>query len=302
MKFNLVTILIAISLLLISGVLEGQEALSTSQVWYGNALRAWFPEKIEFYGSSYYITRIRCSNKDITHFKAEAGKNNAGFESTFQIEGSLIIDALPSNLKVVDGVKGKKFMLQLQGYLFSQQGELLWSQEGSPIGESWISSNGAKTKFKLIDKYSGSIKGCTAVILAIGDPILVEGSSETKVIFGMKRYSFNNEDKTSSYYPTNAKPVKTIETKQISSTPNKKYNHIKYVKKKIGYFTYNEAVTIPVKERKNIFYKLVEYQDRTGNDEGAFKVIAKRFKIPEKAVSAISGEGTVKNWPMPDLP
>ncbi len=279
--------------------LEAQEPLSTSKIWYANILRAWFPEKIEFLGSPQYITRIRCSNKDITHFNAKAGKNNIGLGSAFQIEGSLIIDALPPNLKVIDGAKGKKYMLQLQGYLFSKQGKLIWSQKGYPIGDSWISNNGSTIKFRLIDNYSGLLKGCTAVVLAIGDPILIEGTSETKVILGMKRYSFKDENESSTYFPTSSNLTQTTKKIQNSTKKNQKYNNIKYVQKKYNIFTYTEAVTIPIQERKKIFYELVDYQDRTGNDEGAFMIIAKRFGIPKKAVTSISGEGAVKNWPMP---
>lgn len=293
---------VVFSFLIINGVLLGQEALSTSQVWFGNALRAWFPEKIEIHGSSYYTTRIRCSNKDLTHFKAQAGKTDVGLGPAFRIEGSLTIDPLLPGLKVVNGAKGKKYMLLLQGYLFSQQGKLLWSQKGFPKGESWVPHSGSIMRFKLIDKFSGLLKGCTAVVIAIGDPIFIEGTSETRVILGMKRYSFKDENETTIYDPTISKPIQSSKIQQRSTKQKKKYANLKYVQKKFNIFKYEEVVSIPVHERKKIFYELIEYQDRTGDDESAHKVIAKRYGLPERAVSAISGEGAVKSWPMPDLP
>ncbi len=295
-------VLVVFSLLIVNGVLFGQEALSKSQVWFGNALRTWFPEKIEIHGSSYYTTRIRCSNKDLTHFKARAGKTNIGLGSAFCIEGSLAIDPLPSVLKTMNGAKGKKYMLLVQGYLFSQKGKLLWSQQGSPQGESWVPHSGTTTTFKLIDKFSGSLKGCTAVVIAIGDPIFIEGTSETRVILGMKRYSFKDENESTIYDPTISKPIQSSKTQPSLTKQTKKYSNIKYVQKKFNIFKYEEVVSIPVHERKKIFYEFVKYQDRTGDDEGALKVIAKRYGLPERAVSAISGEGAVKDWPMPDLP
>lgn len=301
-KKHFFIVIMVFSFLIINGFLFGQEALSTSQVWFSNALRAWFPEKIEIHGSSYYTTRIGCSNKDLTYFKAQAGKTDVGLGSAFRIEGSLIIDPLPSGLKVVNGAKGKKYMLLLQGYLFSQNGKLLWSQKGFPQAESWVPHSGSTTKFKLINKFSGSLKGCTAVVIAIGDPIFIEGTSESKVILGMKRYSFKDENESTTYNPTISKSSQSSKTQQKLTKQNKKYSNIKYVQKKFNIFKYEEVVSIPVHERKKIFYELVKHQDRTGDDEGAVKVIAKRYGLPERAVSAISGEGAVKDWPMPDLP
>ena len=300
---NLCFIVLAVfSFLVIQGDLHGQEVLSESTVWFGKALRAWFPEKIEIHGAKYYTTRIRCSNKDLTLFTARAGKTDFGLGPVFRIEGSLTLDSLPPGLKVVNGAKGKKYMLLLQGYLFSQQGKLLWSQNGFPKGETWVPHIGSTIKFKLFDKFSGSLKGCTVVVIAIGDPIFIEGTSETRVILGMKRYSFKDENESTSYDPTISKPIQSSQTQQKSTKQKKKYTNLKYVQKKFNIFKYEEVVSIPVHERKKIFYELIEYQDRTGDDRGAYKVIAKRYDLPERAVSAISGEGAVKNWPMPDLP
>lgn len=301
-KIHFFIVLVVFSFLVIHGPLHGQEVLSKSPVCFGKALHAWFPEKIEIHGATYYATRIRCSNKDLTHFKARAGKTDIGLGTSFRIEGSLTLDSLPPGLKVVNGAKGKKYMLLLQGYLFSQQGKLLWSQKGFPQGESWVPHSGSTTKFKLFDKFSGSLKGCTALVIAIGDPIFIEGTSETKVILGLKRYSFKDENESTTYDPTISKPIQSSKTQQSSKKQKKKYTNLKYVEKKLNIFKYTEVVSIPVQERKKIFYELIKYQDSTGDDKGALKVIAKRYGLPERAVSAISGEGAVKNWPLPDLP
>jgi len=302
-KIHCFIVLVFFSFLAIPGALHGQEALSKSPVWFGKALCTWFPEKIEIHGSTYYTTRIRCSNKDITHFKARVGKADIGLGPSFRIEGTLALDSLPPGLKVVDGAQGKKYMLLLQGYLFSPQGNLLWSQQGFPQGGSWVRHCGATTKFQLIDKFSGSLKGCTAVVIAIGDPIFIEGTSETRAILGMKRFSFKDENESTAYDPTISKTVQPPKTRQSSTkqepVPRKRYTNLKYVEKKLHGWKYTEVVSIPVPERKKIFYELVKYQDRTGDDEGAYKVIAKRYGLPERAVTAIATEGALKSWLMP---
>ena len=68
--------------------------------------------------------------------------------------------------------------------------------------------------------------------------------------------------------------------------------------------------SLSLEERQEIFYHLVEYQDKvpwsaankTEHDEEAYKVIAKRYGITEEKVEEIAIEGAMQNWPMPPPP
>ena len=297
---------ISLASLLIASIpisIQAQEPVSTSQVWFGKARRAWFPERVPIHGEAVPTTRVRCSTKDISHFESKAGKADIGFGPAFQIEGTVELNALPSELSVMNGSKGKQFMLLLQGYLFSPKGGLLWSQQGNPQGSSWVSESGSSSSFTIIGEYSGSVKGCTAAILAIGNPVLTEGTSETRVILGMKRFSFKDERSSSSYDPSLSRPSRKAEVPRTSSEPDeaakKTYSDLRYVEKKAGGWKYKEVSSIPEEDRKKIFYELVQYQDKTGDDEGAYKVIGRRYGLPDKAVTAIVTEGIARNWPIP---
>ena len=74
-----------------------------------------------------------------------------------------------------------------------------------------------------------------------------------------------------------------------------------YVQKELNGWKYSEVVTIPTATRQKIFYDLVKYQDDTGDDEGAFIVIAKRYNYPIKAIRAIGIEGALKKWQTPSF-
>ncbi len=293
------------SLLISPCIVHAQDSIASSSTWFAKALRDWFPEAIEIHGAKYPITRIRDASVDLTHFKSKAGKSDIGLGPTFSIKGSLTLDSLPPGLKVIDGTQGKKYMLLLQGYLFSPEGKLLWSQKGYPKGNSWVQASGSTTKFHIISRFKGMLKGCTAVILAAGDPILIKGTSETRVILGMKRFSFQNNLEATDYKPSKIQTSQQKRVKQEHSTkkmtPIKKYNfgEPKYVKKELYGWKYTEVINIPEATRKKIFRDVVSYQDRTGDDRGADKVIAKKYGLPVRAISAMSSEGALKNWPMP---
>jgi hypothetical protein len=55
--------------------------------------------------------------------------------------------------------------------------------------------------------------------------------------------------------------------------------------------------------RKRIYLELVRYQDtHAGQDEKAYVVVAKRWRIPSGAAKKIAFEGASRNWPLPPLP
>ncbi len=288
---------------ILSSFLIAQDILSDSSVWFSKALISLFPDKIFIHGVDYYPSRIPCSNIDITHFNVKSGLTDIGSGPALYIKGSLQLDALSSNLKVIDGAQGKKYMILLQGYLFSPDGKLLWKQQGFAQNNSWVNISGSTSQFILINSFSGSLTGCTAVILAVGDPIIVEGNSETRVILGIKLISFQNNNESSTYIPSISKniisryaPVKQEPKQQMSKS---KYTNLQYSEKTVNGTKYKELISIPESEKKKIFYELVDYQDKTGASSSAYNVLAKRYGLPLEAINAIASEGTVKFWPMP---
>ena len=282
---------------------QAQSTLSESPSWYGKVLRTWFPDQIMIHGSQYFNTRIRCSDSDITHFTATAGKTFTGVGPAFRIEGELKLDALPHNLFVVDGAQGEKYMLHLQAYLISPSGELLWHQQGYPVGNSWVDGAGSTTTFNLIGSFNKSLDGCICGILAVGDPIFIEGTSETRVILGMKRFSFKNDSESTTYDPSLVKPIERRKTRieggSLGSANVKKHTDLRYVQSEYNGWKYERLTSLTEPEKRKIFYELVKYQDKTGDDWGAYTVVGERYGLPERATKAIATEGGVKNWPMP---
>lgn len=78
------------------------------------------------------------------------------------------------------------------------------------------------------------------------------------------------------------------------------YGKLEFVRKELRGWKYNEVVTIPVEVRKKVFFELVQYQEDTGDDEGAYEATALKFDLTEKVIKAIGFEGALKKWPMPD--
>lgn len=282
---------------------QAQSALSESSTWYGKVLRNWFPKQVLIHGSQYFNTRIRCSDIDITHFIATAGKAYTDIGPAFCIEGELKLDALPLGLVVADGVQGERYMLHLQAYIISPEGELLWQQQGFPIGDAWVDGMGASVMFNLIGTFNKSLDGCVCGILAIGDPIFIEGTSETSVILGMKRFSFKNNSDSTSYDASLVKPI--VRRKPSAGESDKKPYSVKrrtglqYVQSEYNGWKYEKLTSLPEAEKREIFYELVLYQDKTGDDWGAYSVVGKRYGLPERAAKAIAYEGGLKQWPMP---
>jgi len=287
----------------LTSFLMAQDRLSESSVWFSKALRSLFSEKINIHGVDYYLSRIPCSNIDITHFDVKSGLSDSGYGPALYIKGSLQLDALPRNLKVIDGAQGKKYMLLLQGYLFSPDGNLLWKQQGFAQNNSWVNISGSISQFVLINSFSGPLTGCTAVILAVGDPIIVEGNSETRIILGMKLISFQGNNESSTYIPTVSKNIisryTSLEQEPKKQTSKSKYTNLQYLDKTVNGMKYKELISIPESEKKKIFYELVEYQDKTGDSSGAYKVLAGHHGLPIEAINAIASEGLAKYWPMP---
>jgi len=179
---NLLFVIIVFSIVSIPASAQKVHTVKTTNLWYGSLLRNHFPENIPIHGWDYPIDQLPCHSIDITRFNASPQKTL----SAFQVSGSLVLGSITSPYSVMDGAQGRKYMLHLQAYLFSPAGKLVWQQRGFPQDNAWISAEGGKVEFILINSYSGSTSGYELIILAAGDPIF-STSSEIRVILGVKR-------------------------------------------------------------------------------------------------------------------
>jgi len=277
--------------------------LSESKAWYAKVLRNWFSDHITIHGTQYYNTLIRCSDVDVTHFDATAEKVYTDIGPAFRVSGEVVLDPLPEDLIVVDGAQGERYMLHLQAYILSPEGDVIWQQEGFPVGDPWIARSGGVVPFNLIGSFNKNLDGCRCGVLAVGDPILVTGTSSTRVILGMKRFSFQNGSTSSSFDPSHLRPIvrsvqSSGENKRAHASP-KKRAQLEYIQSEYNGWKYDRLTSLSIAEKKRIFYDLVLYQDRTGDDKGAYSAIGKRYGLPERATEAIAIEGGLKNWPMP---
>jgi hypothetical protein len=162
------------------------DTLATSGLWYGPVLRAHFPKAIPIHGWNYPIGKIPCLPKDITKFNVTAGTTTLYGLRAFQIRGTVRFDSLLPPFEVIDGTQGKRYMVHLQGYLFSPDGRLVWQQQGFPKRNSWVRASGDSARFILINGYSGSTSKHELIVVAAGDPIF-SSNPETRVILGAKR-------------------------------------------------------------------------------------------------------------------
>lgn len=163
-----------------------QHTVSKSKVWYASLLKKYFPYGMPIHGITYSLNDIPCLPRDITKFEIVAEKTDIGLGPAFEVRGTLVVGKIMEPFGVIDGAKGKKYMLHLQAYLFSSTGNVLWQQKGFPKGDAWVSANGGSVEFRLINSYRGSIKGNILLILAAGDPIISD-YDEWRVVIGIKR-------------------------------------------------------------------------------------------------------------------
>jgi hypothetical protein len=172
--------------LLPAGTSATADPLAGSELWYAPILREHFPSEIPIHGWDYPISEIPCLPKDITKFHLQPDVTSALGPRAFRIRGSVELSSVPPPFEVVDGAKGRRYLLHLQAYLFSPTGQLVWSQQGFPAGDAWIAASGGSREFTLIDLYQGPTQGYELIVLAAGDPIFSD-SAETRVILGAKR-------------------------------------------------------------------------------------------------------------------
>jgi hypothetical protein len=219
-------------LLLIPLLTYSQKSVNKTSVWYGKMLRIWFDYSIPIRDSNYPLSEIKCSENDITHFNAKAGKFNK-YSSSFYIKGNVKIDAFPSELKdFIDNPK-KRYKLLLGAYLLNSSGELVWRKSDYPTDEDkMIKITGDNKDFNVESQYKGEIEGNIAVIIAFTDSIAFKEGTKNRIILGIKRYSFNEKD----YISTGYNPSDLQKSKK-----DKKYYNIQGN----GYFEVGDKIVIP---------------------------------------------------------
>lgn len=163
------------------------DTLGTASVWYESLLIQYFPHKIPINLNEYSTKDIPCLPKDITKFNFVAEKINL-FGPAFQVKGTVNLGAITKPFRVINGAMGEKYMLHLQAFLFSKNGNILWQQNGFPKG-GWVNGKGELVNFMLIDAFEGSINNTVLLIIAAGDPIFSHNNN-TRVILGVKQIKF----------------------------------------------------------------------------------------------------------------
>ena len=158
------------------------DSVSKSPLWFARLLRDRFPNGVPLHGITYPLEDLLCHSSDITKFEVSASRQGGGFA----VEGSVSLGSIRAPFHVLDRAQGKKYMLLLQAYLFSPSGELVWSQNGFPIGDAWVKSTGDLASFRLINTLPTGSNGKELVVVAAGDPVLSK-ISETRVLLGAKR-------------------------------------------------------------------------------------------------------------------
>jgi hypothetical protein len=98
-------------------------------------------------------------------------------------------------------------------------------------------------------------------------------------------------------------PYEPVERKKKSTskhvTKKAAARELTYAKVTGRYGTYTEVLGISESEKRKIFSDMVNYQDRTGDDTGAYSMAAQRYGIPTRAAKCIVDEGLSNGWPMP---
>jgi hypothetical protein len=169
---------------------DSQNTVSTSKVWYSGLLKEYFSKGLPFHGLTHPLDVLPCLSSDIVAFDVSAGITDIGLGQAFQIKGSVKLAGISEPFSVLNGVKGKKYMLFLEGYLVSPKGQIIWQQQGFPAGDAWTSASGDKKDFLLIDSFNGSTKGAVLILIAAGNPIISDYDLPIAIL-GVKKIAFN---------------------------------------------------------------------------------------------------------------
>ncbi len=162
------------------------QVLENANVWYAEELRARFPNGVPIHGYTHPIDEIGASPVDVTHFDIVAETVPVGSESILRVSGTLRIDPLPAEVRTF-GNPPPRYMVKLQAYLFSSDGRLIWTQHGFPQGDSWIGRAGGVRRLRLANDLRAPVGDARLIVLALGDPLLMDGVPDAYVILGIKK-------------------------------------------------------------------------------------------------------------------
>ena len=183
MRLRLTLLVVTAFLLATEGPASGQ-ALDVARVWYAKELREHFPNGVPIHGYTHPIDEIGVSPVDVTHFEIVAETVPVGSESILRVSGTLRIDPLPTEVRTF---LKPRYMIRLQAYLFSPDGSLIWTQHGFPQGDSWIGRSGGVRRLRLANDLRTPVGDAILIILALGDPLLMDGVPDAYVILGIKK-------------------------------------------------------------------------------------------------------------------
>ncbi len=105
-----------------------------------------------------------------------------GIVPAFQVSGSLRVGAITEPFEAFNG---EDYLLSLSAFLVDRSGEVIWSQEGYPQGDSWASINGGNYQFRLISSFDGELDGYRVLVVASADPIRTPNSFESRIVIGV---------------------------------------------------------------------------------------------------------------------
>lgn len=169
----------------LSQIREQYNSVANSEVWFARLLRSKFGNTIRFNDHDYKSDELACLPIDITTITLSTRRIGSGL----YVEGTLKLDPLPKGYSALNRQRSEYFVI-LQAYLFSPEGILVWTDDGFPKGESWVSVHGGDRSFILADDYAGRLDGHELLVLAAGDPLKGHGL-KSPVLLGAKRVTLN---------------------------------------------------------------------------------------------------------------
>ena len=160
------------------------QTLQNATLWYAAELRDRFPGGIPVHGYTHALDEVGVSPVDITHFDVNAQVVQGGTASFLRVSGTFRLDPLPDPVRTLGS---PRYMIKLQGYVFSPDGRLVWTQQAFPQGDAWIGRDGGTRRLQFANSIRRSLAGGTLIILALGDPLLMDGAPDAYVILGIKK-------------------------------------------------------------------------------------------------------------------
>lgn len=159
-------------------------ALSEATVWFAREIRRRFGDEMPLSGTPIPLREVACLPVDITRFVVTP----AATGGVLILEGELIIGALPSGFSAFDGAQGRRYMVQIEAFLFSPTGELVWQQTGYPVGGAWIDAGGQSVLLRIVNPAPSTLPGHDLLLIAIGNPIRSD-LGVAQAVLGGKRVS-----------------------------------------------------------------------------------------------------------------